>query len=155
MLGLAITIGLLALAYFWGGAIEHNHLQELTRRENAARVMPTVTFKTAPADWQVTDGTLVTGSVVVSIDYFKRFVAGWKMVFGGRLKTLEPLLERARREAIQRMREDARRDGFHAVINVRVETSRMASMANNDGTSGVEILAFGTAVRLANPETLR
>ncbi len=150
MISVAITVALLVMAYFWGGAIEHNHLKDLVRRENAARGMPTMNFRKAPPGWEVVEGQMVTGSVVVSIDYFKRFVAGWKMFFGGRLKTLEPLLERARREAIQRMREKAHTLGYDAIINVRIETAPLASMSGGDGTGGVEMLAYGTAIKLAN-----
>ena len=47
------------------------------------------------------------------------------------------------------MAEEARSLGYHAVINVRLETSRLAN-ATTEGnrTAGVEMLAFGTAVRL-------
>ncbi len=155
MIGVLMSLGLLVLAYLWGGAVERNHLDDLVRRENAARGMPTVTLRTPPADWEVTDGRMVTGSVVISIDYFKRFVAGISMVFGGRLRSIEPLLERARREAIQRMREQARDAGYQAVINVRVETATLASMVTDKSVAGVEVLAFGTAVRLGAPATIR
>lgn len=155
MIEVGITLGLLVLAYFWGGAIEHNHFKDLVRRENAARGMPTTNFRTPPPGWVVTEGVMVSGSVVISIDYFKRFVAGWKMLFGGRLKALEPLLERARREALQRMREEAKRGGYHAVINVRIETSPLASTWGGDGTGGVEMLAYGTAVKLASTDVIR
>ena len=93
---------------------------------------------------------LVQGNVVISLDYFKRFIAGLRMLFGGRIKTYEPLLDRARREAVLRMIEEAKRDGYDAVVNVRLETSRLASArADGKGVAGVEILAFGTALKLA------
>ena len=47
------------------------------------------------------------------------------------------------------MTEHAVAEGYDAVINVRLETSRLASSrGNGKGTSGVEMLAFGTAVKL-------
>jgi hypothetical protein len=37
-------------------------------------------------------------------------------------------------------------------VNVRLETSRLASArGNGEGTAGVEMLAFGTALKLAKP----
>ena len=85
----------------------------------------------------------------MSLDYFKRVIAGLRAIIGGRIKTYEPLLERARREALLRMLEEARRAGMDAVINVRLETSRLAnSRGDGEGTAGVEMLAFGTAVTL-------
>ena len=41
---------------------------------------------------------------MVSVDYFKRFLAGLRMIFGGRVSSYESLLDRARREALLRMR---------------------------------------------------
>ena len=91
----------------------------------------------------------MTGSTVVSLDYFKRIIAGLRAIVGGRVKTYEPLLDRARREALLRMAEDAKRRGFDAVINVRLETSRLAnSTRDGQGIAGIEMLAFGTAVTL-------
>jgi uncharacterized protein YbjQ (UPF0145 family) len=87
--------------------------------------------------------------VVVSLDYFKRIIAGLRGIIGGRVKTYEPLLDRARREAVLRMIEDAKARGYDAVVNVRLETSRLASARKDgQGTAGVEMLAFGTAVTL-------
>ena len=86
----------------------------------------------------------------MSLDYFKRFLAGIRAIFGGRIKSYEPLLDRARREAILRMKEEALAKGYTAVINLRLDTSRLAS-ATKDGksTAGVEILAFGTGLKLS------
>jgi uncharacterized protein YbjQ (UPF0145 family) len=48
------------------------------------------------------------------------------------------------------MKEDAFARGYNAVINVRIETSRLASSnRKGEGTAGVAILAFGTALKLA------
>jgi uncharacterized protein YbjQ (UPF0145 family) len=47
----------------------------------------------------------VSGSVVVSVDYFKRFLAGLRTLVGGRVTSYETLLDRARREAILRCKE--------------------------------------------------
>ena len=55
---------------------------------------------TMPGDWSASSTTMVTGSIVISLDYFKRVIAGLRGLVGGRIKTYEPLLERARREAM-------------------------------------------------------
>lgn len=103
-----------------------------------------------PADWDVGSSRLVTGSVVISLDYFKRIIAGLRALIGGRVKTYEPLLDRARREAVLRMTENAKEQGFNAVVNVRLETARLANARKGGkGTAGIEMLAFGTAVTLS------
>jgi len=147
---LGFPILLLLLAYGVGGAIERAHFRSIRRRERRSRRMPVTNFRAPPASWQITDSAFVSGSVVISVDYFKRFLAGLRGLLGGRLKTYESLLDRGRREAVLRMKEAAFDAGYRAVINVRIDTSRLASSTRDGkGTAGVEILAFGTALRLA------
>jgi uncharacterized protein YbjQ (UPF0145 family) len=64
------------------------------------------------------------------------------------VKSYETILDRARREAVLRLKEDAAAAGFGAVINVRLETTRMANGRNGQGIAGLEVLAYGTGVRL-------
>lgn len=139
----------LMMAYFIGNLIERRHFRSIQKREKDYREYPVVSFDTMPDDWNAGSSRLVTGSIVVSLDYFKRVIAGLRALVGGRIKTYEPLLERARREALLRMIESARRDGYDAIFNVRLETSRLANArGDGSGTAGVEMLAFGTAVKL-------
>jgi uncharacterized protein YbjQ (UPF0145 family) len=150
----AIKIGfpllLLIVTYLIGSAVEKSHYRNIRVREIRSRRFPAVNFRTPPKSWNIVDARMVAGNVVVSIDYFKRLLAGLRMIFGGRVSSYETLLDRARREAILRMKEKAFEDGYNAVINVRIETSRMASSnRKGEGTAGVEILAFGTAVKFA------
>jgi uncharacterized protein YbjQ (UPF0145 family) len=106
-----------------------------------------VTIENLPPDWQVESGELVMGNVVISQDYFKRVAAGIKGIFGGNIGVLEPLLERARREALIRMKGVAHARGYDTIINVRIETATLANARRGGkGTAGVEILAFGTAI---------
>ena len=152
-ISLAVNFGLplfiLIFAYVVGNFIEKKHFRQIRKREHALHGFPVTTFESLPADWKIGRVEMVTGSVVVSLDYFKRIIAGLRGLIGGRIKTYEPLLERARREALLRMTEKAKQGGYDAVINVRLETSRLANArGNGNGTAGVEMLAFGTAVTL-------
>ncbi len=149
LLNLGLPLLVLLGAYFVGGAIERRHYRSLRVRESASHRFLTITFPYVPPDREVVAAELVTGSVVVSIDYFKRFLAGLRMLFGGRISSYETLLDRGRREAIMRLKEASRNRGFHAVVNMRLETSRLANSRGDRGTAGVEVLAFGTAVRFA------
>ncbi len=153
LIGLGSTLLLLVVTYFVGGHIERRHFENLRAREARNQRFPVLTFSTLPSGWEVTRVELVTGSVVVSVDYFKRFLASLRALVGGRIKSYEPLLDRARREALLRMTERARGRGYHAVVNVRLETSRLATSkgGKNEGTAGVEMLAFGTALKLTRP----
>jgi uncharacterized protein YbjQ (UPF0145 family) len=154
MIDTAVRLGfpvlLLVGTYLIGSAVEKAHCREIRIREARSRRFPTVNFHTPPKSWNIVGAEMVAGNVVISIDYFKRFLAGLRMLFGGRVASYESLLDRARREAILRMKEAAFERGFNAVINVRIETSRLASSnRKGEGTAGVEILAFGTAVKFA------
>ena len=152
MTELAINFGifffLLLLGYLAGTYLEEGHYRRIRAREQEMLSLPAVNFRSPPEGWTIESGVLVTGSVVVSVDYFKRFLARLRMLVGGRLKSYESLLDRGRREALLRMKDEAVAQGCQAIINVRLETSRIAGSANQ-GTAGVEILAFGTAVKLA------
>ena len=149
---LGLPLLLLIATYFTGSWVERRHYTSIRLREQESLRFPIISFETLPTSWQVTGSGLVTGSVVISVDYFKRFLAGLRMLFGGRVKSYESILDRARREALLRLKEAAHAEGYAAVVNVRIETSRMASAARNgQGVAGLEILAFGTGVVLAQP----
>lgn len=151
LMNFGIPLALLLVAYFIGSMIERRHFSSIRKRESKNASFPVVTFDTMPDAWKVDASTLVTGSVVISLDYFKRVIAGLKGLVGGRIKTYEPLLDRARREALLRMTENARRDGYDGIFNVRLETSRLASSRRDGkGIAGVEMLAFGTAVKFVS-----
>jgi uncharacterized protein YbjQ (UPF0145 family) len=149
LIDLGLPLLLLVIAFFSGRAIEKHHYREIRKREIRWRNLPAVTFRTVPKAWDVEDAGLVTGSVVISVDYFKRFLAGLRLVFGGRVKSYESLLDRARREALLRLKADAMDKGYGAVMNVRLETARLASSRRKGtATAGVEVLAFGTGLKL-------
>ena len=148
IINIATIVLLLVVGYTAGTYLERRHYEEIRKRENDTRAFPVVTLRTVPANWRVDSGHLVTGGVVVSVDYFKRFLAALRLLVGGRLKSYEPVLDRGRREALLRMKQSATDQGYDAVINVRLETSRLAN-SNGGGTAGVEMLAFGTAVRFS------
>lgn len=149
MIGLGVVLALLVATYFSGTALERRHYASIRQREHDYRNFPAINFSHLSRDWQIESTEIARGSIVVSVDYFKRFVALLKAIFGGRLTTYEPLLDRARREALLRMIEDAKEKGCQAVINVRLETSRLAnaSEGNRERLAGIEILAYGTAIR--------
>ena len=155
LIGMFVNFGLpiliLIFAYFVGSRIEKKHFENIRRREADARNFPVVSFRTMPEDWNVGSSNLVTGNIVISLDYFKRVIASLKGLIGGRIKTYEPLLDRARREAMLRMIESARSQGYDAVINVRLETSRLANARRDGkGIAGVEMFAYGTAIKFAS-----
>lgn len=150
LLYLAGTVGLIVVAYFTGKHIETRHYADIRRREQDLLALPSVTLGKSYNDSEITDCRLVYGNVVISGDYFKMILAGILNFFGGRVIGYESLIDRARREAILRMKEEARRFGADAIVNTRFEMSKLDSMQGNQqgGTGMFEILAYGTAIRV-------
>jgi len=149
IINFGIPLFLLLATYFIGNSIERRHYRSIRSREREWQQLPVITFRATPASWEVAESGLVTGSVVVSVDYFKRFLAGLRHFIGGRVKSYESILDRARREAVLRLKADAIERGYNAVINVRLETTRMANARRSgDGIAGLEVLAFGTGLKL-------
>lgn len=140
-----LAIILLIVAFFTGGIAERRHYKSIIRREEALGDLVVVVAKTLPPMEPAPATTLVRGSVVISVDYFKRFLARLRMIFGGRIHTYESLMDRARREAILRMQEEARVIGASMIFNMRFETSSI-SKGKRDAVGTVEVLAYGTAV---------
>jgi uncharacterized protein YbjQ (UPF0145 family) len=137
----------LALGWFVGRANERRHFRELREFEATLRDIAVFTERRPPAGQTFRSGALVVGSVVIAEDYFKRLAAALRSLVGGRLPAYESLLERGRREAIVRMKEQARRLGATTVYNVRLETSSLSE--DRGGRSplfSAEFIAYGTAL---------
>ena len=69
-------------------------------------------------------------------------------IFGGQINVFTKIIDWARREAKQRLREDILEAGFDEVINLRLETATITrARGGKDKTSGIEIVAYGTAIK--------
>jgi uncharacterized protein YbjQ (UPF0145 family) len=136
---------LLALGYGFGRFAEYRHYRSILKREDAFGDLIVVCSKRLPESAGAPGTRLVMGNVVVSVDYFKRFVAHLRMIFGGRVHTYESLLDRGRREALLRMQAEASALGATMIFNTRFETSSI-SKGQQQSVGSVEVLAYGTAV---------
>jgi uncharacterized protein YbjQ (UPF0145 family) len=146
MLDLALFLTLLTAGYFVGRTTENRHYKSILLREKASIRLPAVTGNLLPQEDQIAKSFLVSGSCVVSIDYFKRILAGLRNIMGGRVTAYETLIDRARREAILRMKYEA--IGSHIIVNTRVETASVFSSTNQNGIGSIEVFAYGTAIKL-------
>lgn len=144
MFGFLSFLGLLGLGFFIGGWNERRHFRRIEKAEAELAHIRVVNLKRVPEGLQP-GGVLVTGNVVVAIDYFKKIMAGLRKIFGGELKSYQSLLLRARREAIVRMKREADEYGADMIYNVRLEFSAVG--AQPQVTGGAELLAYGTAVK--------
>jgi len=135
---------LLLIGYLSGRIAEKRHYASIHQREERWLNTPAITGKHAPHLPAVASADLVVGSVVVSVDHFKRFLSSFRMVFGGELKSYASIIDRGRREAILRMKESCpEADMF---LNCRLETSSI-SKGQGKAVGCAEVVAYATAVR--------
>lgn len=134
---------LVVVGYTAGRIAEARHYRSIREREQRLAGVLTFSNRFPPQLATPHAARLVSGSVVISEDYFKQVVAGLQTVFGGRLRSYEALLDRARREAVLRMKEEAGRRPGTMIINVKFQTFAVPGKA---GMGAVELLAYGTAL---------
>ena len=145
MPSLTIFIILMLLGYGFGTWAESRHYKSIEEREKKYQKLPTIGLKQpVPQKGRVVKVKLATGNVVISVDYFKRFLAALRNIFGGRVSSYETLVDRARREATLRMKESC--PGATQIINVRLETSSISQNTEKGSVGSIEVFAYGTAL---------
>jgi len=129
---------LFAVGWGFGRHIEQKHLRELDEKE---RQFAHIRIDTNRFVQTNTPGQMISSNVVISHDYFKYVLASIRNFFGGRLVSYESVVERARREAVIRLKQEAHAMGAKQIMGVRLSTTEL-------GTQGgmVEVFAYGTAI---------
>jgi len=141
----------LMIMYFLGGYLERIHYKSIEKREKELLYFLTAAEEFIPQDRTVVQSFFVTGSVVISIDYFKRVLAALRSLIGGRMLAYESLLDRARREAVLRLKEKAYLQGAHMVVSLRLETASINKKKIQASIGTIECIAYGTALILDQP----
>ncbi len=146
IIALVISGIFLLLGFFAGSYAEKKHFKSLDEREAQHRyivqtqsrvfMMPAIE-KGQPA--------MVCSECVVASDYFKNFLSGFRKFFGGEMKSYNTLIERARREAILRLVEQAAGFGYNAICNVRVEPIDIAGNLKKKAAATICVVASATA----------
>ncbi len=101
--------------------------------------MIVVNTETIPGYVAVEVKGIVQGNTVRAKHVGRDIAASLKNIVGGELSGYTELLNESRRQALQRMIDQAEELGANAVVNVRFSTSSVASGA-------AEIYTYGTAV---------
>ena len=99
VLQLGLPLALLLLGLVVGRILERRHYASIRRREKALAGVLVFSTRWPPEVTAAQRTSLVSGSVVISSDHFKTFVAALRNLFGGDVRSYETLMERARREA--------------------------------------------------------
>jgi uncharacterized protein YbjQ (UPF0145 family) len=148
LLQLIILLVLLILGYLSGTYLEKRHYQSIRERERKTLHIPLVNFGAKQTLPDTHEAELFVGTVVISIDYFKKISAMLRNLVGGRVRVYESLLDRGRREALLRMKEEAMAWGATQVVNVRLETATIGGRSGGNTDPGsVEVIAYGTGIR--------
>lgn len=115
-----LLLGLVA-----GGTIERRHFRSLDEREAENDDVMVSQIRSFPFATNTIERPpkILVAEVVVSSDYLKSFLASFRNIFGGEVKSLQTLLTRSRREALLRLVEQARSEGYNAICNVRFDTA--------------------------------
>jgi uncharacterized protein YbjQ (UPF0145 family) len=141
----------LAVVGFVAGRMnERRHYASIRRREKEAADILVFAARFPPPRLLAPSISLVAGSAVIADDYFKSLAAALHNLFGGRVRSYESLLDRARREAVLRMKDQARRAGAGMIVNVKLQTFAVPGRQPGS-TRAVEVLAYGTALALREP----
>ena len=146
LLQIILPLALILIGWLVGTYLEKKHWASIRSRESMTRRTPVINLAKIDADRPILQAYLVTGSTVISIDYFKRLLGALRNIFGGRVATYENLIDRARREAILRMKAQCPKADI--IINLRIETSTISKQVGSgqNGAGCVEVLAYGTAI---------
>ena len=84
---------------------------------------------------------MVKGSTIRARHLGKDIMAGLRGMVGGQITEYTKMMAEAREQAIQRMIEDAEKQGANAIVGVRFTTSMIMQNA-------AEVLVYGTGVML-------
>jgi uncharacterized protein YbjQ (UPF0145 family) len=141
LIQLGFAAAIFCIAYFVGTAVERKHFREIVEKEKKWLHLPAVTAKSFLEDRPVARVKFVSGNVVIACDYFKTVVASLASFFGMRIAVAESLVDRVRREAVLRMKQQA--PGADIILNLRIETTKIGDRRK---TGSVEAYAYGTAI---------
>ena len=84
MVQLSILFALIVIGYVFGRIAENNHYKSITQREEVYLRLPCTTSKLPlQTERKILRSEMVRGDVVISVDYFKRIVAGLRALVGG------------------------------------------------------------------------
>ncbi len=137
----AIFVILFAVGWGFGRHAERKHLKELEAQEKRLAYIRLDSSRFKTSDHL---GQLVSSNVVISHDYFKYVIANIQNFFGGRLTSYESVVERARREAVVRLKLEAEKLGAAQIMGLRLSTTELGMQGGM-----VEVFAYGTAI--SNP----
>lgn len=144
MTNLIILVVLLLIWYFFWSMAEKNHYKRIIAKEKELSDITVFWKHETKLPWFEWN-KLVASNIVISIDYFKKFIAGFINIFGWRMAVYESLLDRARRDTLVKIKQQAKDSWFNSIANLRIETSSISKWTKWNIWS-IEVLAYATAI---------
>lgn len=129
---------LCCIGWGFGRHFERKHWRELKEKEQQ---LSHISIDTNRFVYSEIAGQFISSNVVISHDYFKYIIANIHNFLGGRLTSYESVIDRARREAIVRLKQEAVRHGADKIMGVRLSTTELGMQGGM-----VEVFAYGTAI---------
>ena len=141
---LGIPVGLLLLGYTAGRINDRAHTKKLLNQLAEMDDILVTQLKSFPK-FEPGGPTpqLVCGEVVIANDYLKMFLASFRNIFGGEVKSYISLMARARNDVLVQLLIEARKLDCNAICNVRFMTADISS----GSAPSVSLIATGTAYR--------
>ena len=96
---------------------------------------------------EISSSSMIAVNVTMGTSWAQSFFASIKSLFGMNLQSFSKVLAYGRNEALQRLREQAMKEGWKEVINVRIETAQIMGKADTDSGGFFEIIAYGTGIK--------
>ena len=141
--GLIIQIVIFAILFSVGFGFgrynERKHLQYLDEQEQR---LAYIRVNNSRFNESTFPGHMISSNVVISHDYFKYAIANVQNMLGGHLTSYESVVERARREAIVRLKLEAEKMGADQIMGIRLSTTELGMQGGM-----VEVFAYGTAIQ--------
>ena len=140
ILQITIFVILFSVGFGFGRYNERKHLQYLAEQEQRLAYIAVNNSRFIPSNFS---GQMISSNVVISHDYFKYAIANIQNFLGGRLTSYESVVERARREAIVRLKLEAEKMGAQQIMGIRLSTTELGMQGGM-----VEVFAYGTATQV-------
>ncbi|MCJ0927177.1 YbjQ family protein [Acinetobacter lwoffii] len=130
---------LFSVGFGFGLYNERKHFRYLDEQEQRLVYIRVNNSRFAVSEYS---GQMISSNVVISHDYFKYAIANVQNMLGGRLTSYESVVERARREAIVRLKLEAEKIGATQIMGIRLSTTELGMQGGM-----VEVFAYGTAIQ--------
>ncbi|MFP4165801.1 MAG: YbjQ family protein [Opitutales bacterium] len=152
---LAIPLAFLGLWALTGSLVAKAHEKRLARRaeQTGPFSLSNGKYFTDVADPAV-EPCMVVAEVTIGIDHFRSFLGKLVNLIGGEVRSFTKIADRARREVLQQLKEQAAGKNCDAITNLRIDFANVSgSTADSKKAMMVTILGSGTCYRVKSAST--